>query len=99
MNVSGRVALERHSKPSIFHVRGCGIHVVVAASGRRRRYSEHLSPLNLPYILVEFDDRRVRQARERPGCQLFTVTPARPWSLKPQASARPSAAGDGPGVP
>jgi monovalent cation:H+ antiporter-2, CPA2 family len=39
-------------------------HVLVAGWGRvGRSVGDALSHLNLPYVLVEFDDRRVRQAR------------------------------------
>jgi CPA2 family monovalent cation:H+ antiporter-2 len=44
---------------------GFGNHVVVAGSGRvGRSIADALAQLTLPFVLVEFDDRRVRQARE-----------------------------------
>lgn len=43
---------------------GLSNHVIVAGWGRvGRSVGDALSHLNLPYVLVEFDDRRVRQAR------------------------------------
>ncbi len=43
---------------------GLSNHVLVAGWGRvGRSVGDALSHLNLPYVLVEFDDRRVRQAR------------------------------------
>jgi CPA2 family monovalent cation:H+ antiporter-2 len=43
---------------------GLSDHVLVAGWGRvGRSVGDALSHLNLPYVLVEFDDRRVRQAR------------------------------------
>src|SRR5687768_14977998 len=43
---------------------GLSDHVLVAGWGRvGRGVGDALSHLNLPYVLVEFDDRRVRQAR------------------------------------
>jgi monovalent cation:H+ antiporter-2, CPA2 family len=43
---------------------GLANHVIVAGWGRvGRSVGDALSHLNLPYVLVEFDDRRVRQAR------------------------------------
>jgi len=43
---------------------GLSNHVLVAGWGRvGRSVADALSHLNLPYVLVEFDDRRVRQAR------------------------------------
>ena len=43
---------------------GCRTTCIVAGWGRvGRSVGDALSHLNLPYVLVEFDDRRVRQAR------------------------------------
>ena len=43
---------------------GLSNHVLIAGWGRvGRSVGDALSHLNLPYVLVEFDDRRVRQAR------------------------------------
>ena len=64
MNGSGRVALERHSKRSIFRVRGCRIMSSSRAGGASAEALGTRCRICIcPYALVEFDDRRVRQAR------------------------------------
>ncbi len=59
-----RQARETHEAINL-PVAGLRDHVIVAGSGRvGRGVVEALSQLSLPFVLVEFDDRRVEQARD-----------------------------------
>ena len=85
MNVSGRVAPERHSKRSIFPVRGCRIMCSSRAGGVSAEALGTRSRICICHTSWSSSTTVAYGRPARQECLLSTATPARPSSSKPQA--------------